>query len=113
MTPDVTPWGKVIGGGLPVGADGGAGDIMDHLSPVGPVYQAGTLAGNPLATAAGRATLEILEGAGNFDSIAGKLTALGEGLAKIAEEAGDAGYSTQVGSLGCLFFSEDAGHDFD
>ena len=113
VTPDITTLGKVIGGGLPVGAYGGAGDIMDHLSPVGPVYQAGTLAGNPLATAAGLATLEILEGAGNFDSIAGKLTALGEGLAKIAEEAGIAVYQTQVGSMACLFFSEDAVHNYD
>ena len=84
---DLTTLGKVIGGGLPVGAYGGPAEIMDHLSPVGPVYQAGTLAGNPLATAAGLATLEVLEQPGVFESIENKMTQLGKGLGEIAREA--------------------------
>ena len=106
VTPDLTTLGKVIGGGLPVGAYGGPADIMDHLSPVGPVYQAGTLSGNPLATAAGLTTLEVLGRPGTFDQIEAALTRLGEGLGAIASEAGVPVYQTQVGSMGCLFFRE-------
>ena len=113
VTPDLTTLGKVIGGGLPVGAYGGPAEIMNHLSPIGTVYQAGTLAGNPLATAAGLATLEVLEASNNFDSIAGKLTALGDGLGKIAEEAGVPVYQTQVGSMACLFFNEEPVRNYE
>lgn len=106
VTPDLTTLGKVIGGGLPVGAYGGPAEIMDHLSPVGPVYQAGTLSGNPLATAAGLATLEILGEPGVFDGIEASMIALGEGLGEIAAEAGIAIYQTQIGSMACMFFQE-------
>ena len=106
VTPDLTTLGKVIGGGLPVGAYGGPAEIMDHLSPVGPVYQAGTLAGNPLATAAGLATLEILEQPGVFESIERALTQLSAGLAAIAQETGIPVFQTQAGSMGCLFFHD-------
>lgn len=106
ITPDLTTLGKVIGGGLPVGAYGGAAAIMDNLSPVGAVYQAGTLSGNPLATAAGLATLDVLAEPGVFDSIEQRLTMLGEGLGAIARESGIPVFQTQVGSMACLFFTE-------
>jgi glutamate-1-semialdehyde 2,1-aminomutase len=106
VTPDLTTLGKVIGGGLPVGAYGGPAALMDQLSPVGAVYQAGTLSGNPLATAAGLATLDALQAPGVFDAIEARLKALGEGLAAIAKEAGIPVYQTQVGSMACLFFNE-------
>ncbi len=106
VTPDLTTLGKVIGGGLPVGAYGGSAEIMDHLSPVGPVYQAGTLSGNPLATAAGLATLDVLERPGTFDQIEAALVRLGEGLGAIANETGVPVYQTQIGSMACLFFRE-------
>lgn len=103
---DLTTLGKVIGGGLPVGAYGGGADIMDHVSPVGPVYQAGTLSGNPLATAAGLATLEVLESPSVFEKVERNLAHLCDGLGAIAEEAGIPVYQTQVGSMACMFFHE-------
>lgn len=106
VTPDLITLGKVIGGGLPVGAYGGSAEIMHHLSPEGPVYQAGTLSGNPLATAAGIATLTELASANVFEQIELAQTRLGEGLATIAKEAGIPIYQTQVGSMGCMFFNE-------
>ena len=109
---DLTTLGKVIGGGLPVGASGGRADIMDRLSPTGPVYQAGTLAGNPLATAAGLATLDVLEQAGVFESTEAGLTRLSRGLAEIAREASIAVYQTQAGSMGCLFFHDGPVRDY-
>jgi glutamate-1-semialdehyde 2,1-aminomutase len=106
ITPDLCTLGKVIGGGLPVGAYGGSAEIMDHLSPVGPVYQAGTLSGNPLATAAGLAALGALSKPGAFGAIEDKLSALGAGLAEIAKGAGIPIYQTQVGTMACMFFHE-------
>jgi len=106
VTPDLSTLGKVIGGGLPVGAYGGPAAIMDQLSPLGPVYQAGTLSGNPLATAAGLATLEALEEQGLIDAIEKKLAKLAEGLGTIAREAGVPVFQTQAGSMGCLFFQK-------
>jgi len=106
VTPDLTTLGKVIGGGLPVGAYGGPAEIMDHLSPVGPVYQAGTLSGNPLATAAGIAALDTLSQPGVVESLEAKLKQLGDGFADIAREAGIPICQTQVGSMACMFFHE-------
>jgi glutamate-1-semialdehyde 2,1-aminomutase len=106
VTPDLTILGKVIGGGLPVGAYGGPAALMDHVSPVGPVYQAGTLSGNPLATAAGLATLEVLGEGGVFEGIERSLTLLGTELGKLAREAGVPVYQTQAGSMACLFFHD-------
>ena len=106
VAPDIVTLGKVIGGGLPVGAYGASAEIMDHVSPVGPVYQAGTLAGNPLATAAGIATLEVLSERGTFKQTVAAMTQLGDGLGEIAREAGIPVYQTQAGSMGCLFFHE-------
>lgn len=106
VQPDLTVLGKVIGGGLPVGAYGGPAEIMDHLSPLGPVYQAGTLSGNPLATAAGLATLETLEAPGVFDAIEAQLTRLCKALGQMAREAGVPVYRTQVGTMACMFFHD-------
>ena len=106
VTPDLTALGKVIGGGLPLAAYGGRADIMEKLSPLGPVYQAGTLSGNPLATAAGLATLEVLEQPGVFDAIEQKAKYLGEGVGAAAKHAGIPVYQTQLGSMACLFFHD-------
>jgi glutamate-1-semialdehyde 2,1-aminomutase len=106
VAPDLTTLGKVIGGGLPVGAYGGRAEIMNLLSPEGPVYQAGTLSGNPLATAAGLATLRALEDEGLFGIMEKKLQMLSEGFESIAREAGIPIYQTQAGSMACLFFHE-------
>ncbi len=112
IAPDLTTLGKVIGGGMPVGAYGGRKDIMDYLAPNGPVYQAGTLSGNPMAMAAGLKTLEILERPGVFQSMEKQMTALCEGLGQIARENGMPVYQTQAGTMACLFFSEQPVHNF-
>lgn len=106
VTPDLTTLGKVIGGGLPVGAYGGSACLMDNVSPVGPVYQAGTLSGNPLATAAGLATLRELAKPGVAKQLESSLTDLSEGLGAIAEEAGIPAFRTQAGSMACTFFHD-------
>ena len=106
VTADLVTLGKVIGGGLPVGAYGGRVEIMNLLSPEGPVYQAGTLSGNPLATAAGLATLEVLEEEGTAALLEKKLQMLSEGLGSIAKETGIPVFQTQAGSMACLFFHE-------
>jgi glutamate-1-semialdehyde 2,1-aminomutase len=106
VTPDITALGKVIGGGLPVGAYGASGALMDQISPVGPIYQAGTLSGNPLATAAGLATLEVLEQPGVFDAIENRLQLLCKELGSMANESGIPVFQTQVGSMACTFFND-------
>ena len=88
ITPDLTCLGKVIGGGLPVGAYGGKKEIMAHISPAGPVYQAGTLSGNPLAVTAGIATLEILKQPGIYDDLDRKSAALADGYCESALQVG-------------------------
>jgi len=100
ITPDLSTFGKVIGGGLPVGAFGGRAEIMDYLAPIGPVYQAGTLSGNPLAMAAGLANLEELEASGAYV----KLEKLGEQLAAGLKDAAKfAGVPVQINSCGSMF----------
>lgn len=106
VSPDITILGKVIGGGLPVGAYGGRAAIMDMLAPLGPVYQAGTLSGNPLATAAGLATLECLERPGVFETIASRMRTLCEGVLDAAHASGIAVHGVQAGAMACLFFHE-------
>lgn len=106
VTPDLTMLGKVIGGGLPVGAYGGPAHIMDNLAPVGQVYQAGTLSGNPLATAAGIATLSALAEPGVFEEIESRLTTLLSGLQGRAEVAGVPVCTAQAGSMGGMFFQQ-------
>ena len=88
ITPDLSCFGKIIGGGLPVGAFGGKKEIMDYLAPEGPVYQAGTLSGNPLAMAAGIATLKELQNPGVYESLREKTKKLAEGLREAARKAG-------------------------
>ena len=106
VTPDMTTLGKIIGGGLPVGAFGGKREIMEKLSPSGGIYQAGTLSGNPLAMSAGIATLNILKQPGFYKALEDKSRAVAEGIAKAAKDAGYPIYSTRVGSMFCAFFSK-------
>jgi len=104
VRPDLTCLGKIIGGGLPVGAYGGRAEIMERLSPAGPVYQAGTLSGNPLAMAAGLATLEALHEPGVYSKLDLVSARLAGGLASAAKNAGVAICVTRVGSMVTLFF---------
>ncbi len=104
VRPDITCLGKIIGGGMPVGAYGASAEIMDRLSPAGPVYQAGTLSGNPLAMSAGLATLEALHEDGVYDQLESTAARLAEGVARAAEKAGVTLCQTRVGSTGCTFF---------
>lgn len=106
VKPDLTTLGKIIGGGLPVGAFGGRKDIMEHLAPLGPVYQAGTLSGNPLAMAAGLATLENLSTHGFHEALTEKTAQLLKGLEEKAEMAGIPFTTSQVGGMFGLFFTD-------
>lgn len=106
VTPDMTTMGKVIGGGLPVGAYGGRAEIMDSVAPVGPVYQAGTLSGNPLAVCAGLEVLRMIEeDPGVYSRLDRRGAQIAEGLRSAAREAGVASTVNQVGSMLTLFFS--------
>jgi glutamate-1-semialdehyde 2,1-aminomutase len=105
ISPDMTVLGKIIGGGLPVGAYGGAKDIMKMIAPSGPVYQAGTLSGNPLAVTAGIETLQRLKGKGVYAQLEERSAALAKGLGRAALKAGIALTQTRVGSMMGAFFS--------
>jgi glutamate-1-semialdehyde 2,1-aminomutase len=105
VTPDLTCLGKIIGGGLPVGAYGGRRDIMRWIAPAGPVYQAGTLSGNPLAVTAGIETLKALRAPGVYKKLDAKAAALADGLGKAAKQAGVPLTQTRVGSMLCGFFT--------
>jgi glutamate-1-semialdehyde 2,1-aminomutase len=105
ITPDLTTIGKVIGGGLPAAAFGGRAEIMQKLAPLGPVYQAGTLSGNPLAMAAGLKAMEILARPGTYERLEELGQRLGDGLAAAAEAAGVRACVNRVGSMLTLFFS--------
>jgi len=109
---DLTTLGKIIGGGLPVAAYGGRADLMNHIAPLGPVYQAGTLAGNPLAMAAGIATLKQLGVEGLYHRIAEQGDRLAEGLRKALADAKLPGQVNNSGSLSTLFFSDQPVRDY-
>jgi glutamate-1-semialdehyde 2,1-aminomutase len=106
IDPDLTCLGKIIGGGLPVGAYGGKRHIMEQVAPEGPVYQAGTLSGNPLAVTAGLATLKVLKRPGTYEELERKSALLARGLAEAAGEAGLVLSFNRVGSMLCTFFTE-------
>jgi len=113
VTGDLTTLGKIIGGGLPVGAFGGRADIMDHLAPTGSVYQAGTLSGNPLAMAAGIATLEeLFAHEENFTKLEQRTAELCRETKKLATAAGIPVWQARVGSKFCLFFTEQPVTDY-
>jgi len=112
--PDLTTLGKIVGGGLPVGAFGGRAEIMDYLAPLGPVYQAGTLSGNPLAMAAGIATLQSLleQRETIYATLEATTAAIVEGIARLAVERGIALTANRVGSMFTCFFTPSAVTDF-
>ncbi len=113
VTPDLTTLGKVIGGGLPVGAYGGRKAIMEQVAPVGPVYQAGTLSGNPLAMASGIATLKRLQEPGTYEHLERMTSRLVQGIGEAAQKHGVPIYSRQVGSMFCAYFNSDPVTDFE
>ncbi len=113
ITPDLTALGKIIGGGLPAAAYGSSSRIMDHVSPAGPVYQAGTLSGNPLAMAAGMTTLRLLRDAPPYDHLEALSERLAEGLQRAATDAGIPHVVQRVGSMLTLFFNPEPVWDYD
>lgn len=106
IVPDMTTLGKIVGGGLPLAAYGGRADIMDHVMPAGKVYQAGTLSGNPLATAAGATTLEILRDDPPYHDLERRAARLGAGLLEAATSSGIPAQMQRVGSMMTLFFND-------
>jgi glutamate-1-semialdehyde 2,1-aminomutase len=112
IDPDITCLGKIIGGGLPVGAYGGKRKFMEQIAPSGPVYQAGTLSGNPLAMAAGRATLKILQRPGVYENLEKKTLRLAEGMKKLAAEAGLPVAVNMIGAMFSVFFTAEEVKDF-
>ncbi|WP_426104287.1 glutamate-1-semialdehyde 2,1-aminomutase [Massilia sp. TSP1-1-2] len=107
ITPDLTALGKVIGGGLPVAAFGGRAELMQHMAPIGAVYQAGTLSGNPVAVAAGMATLKLIQQEGFYEQLTAQTAKLAAGLAAAAAEAGVTFCADSVGGMFGIYFSED------
>jgi glutamate-1-semialdehyde 2,1-aminomutase len=105
ITPDLTTLGKVIGGGMPVGAFGGRRALMEQIAPLGPVYQAGTLSGNPVAVAAGLATLALTEVPGFYDSLAATTRRLTDGLERVGRDAGVPLSAQAVGGMFGLYFA--------
>jgi glutamate-1-semialdehyde 2,1-aminomutase len=114
ITPDMTTLGKIVGGGMPAAAFGGRADIMASLAPDGPVYQAGTLSGNPVAMAAGLATLEQIDTPGFYESLSAKTQSLVDGIASVAKDAG-IGMATECegGMFGLVFTDAESVRSFD
>ena len=106
ITPDLTVLGKVIGGGLPVAAFGGRKDIMKHLAPLGAVYQAGTLSGNPVAVAAGMTTLKLIQEPGFYENLGAQTSRLANGLSDAARQAGVPFCADAVGGMFGIYFTE-------
>jgi glutamate-1-semialdehyde 2,1-aminomutase len=113
ITPDLTTLGKVIGGGLPVGAYGGRRDIMSMVAPAGPMYQAGTLSGNPLAMTAGIKTLELLQKPGTYEYLDRITKKLANGLLQIAQETGHAACGGSISAMFGLFFTAGPVHNYE
>ena len=113
ITPDLTTLGKVIGGGLPVGAYGGRKDIMSMVAPAGSMYQAGTLSGNPLAMTAGIKTLELLQKPGTYEQLDRITKRLADGLVQIAKETGHEVYGGQISAMFGIFFIGEPVHNYD
>lgn len=113
VTPDLTTLGKVIGGGLPVGAYGGRADIMSLVAPAGPMYQAGTLSGNPLAMTAGIKTLELLQKSGTYEQLDRITKKLTEGLLNVAKETGHEVCGGQISGMFGMFFTAGPVHNYD
>jgi len=112
IVPDLTCLGKIIGGGLPVGAYGGRREIMEQVAPVGTVYQAGTLSGNPLAMAAGIATLTELRKPGQYEELERKSQLLGEGMERVLHETGLGLQFVRIGAMFCLYFTPEPVIDY-
>ncbi len=112
-TPDLTTLGKIIGGGLPVGAYGGRRDIMEMVAPAGPMYQAGTLSGNPLAMTAGIKTLELLRKPGTYEQLDRVTKRLAEGLLKVAHETGHPACGGQISGMFGFFFNAEPVHNYE
>lgn len=113
VTPDLTTMGKVIGGGLPVGAYGGRRDIMQMVAPAGPMYQAGTLSGNPLAMTAGIKTLELLKRPGTYEQLDRVTKKLSDGLLQVAQETGHAACGGQISGMFGFFFTAGPVHNYE
>lgn len=113
ITPDLTTMGKVIGGGLPVGAYGGRRDIMQMVAPAGPMYQAGTLSGNPLAMTAGIKTLELLQRPGTYDQLDRITKKLADGLLQVAKETGHEACGGQISGMFGFFFAAGPVHNYE
>ena len=113
ITPDLSTFGKVVGGGMPLGAFGGKREIMEKIAPLGPVYQAGTLSGNPIATAAGLATLKLVQAPGFYEALTAKTQALCDGLVAAAKKHGVAFAAQNIGGMFGLYFAEQCPATYD
>jgi len=106
IKPDLTTLGKVVGGGMPVGAFGGKKEIMEHIAPLGPVYQAGTLSGNPIAMSAGLKTMQLVSQAGFYDELSAKVEHLVNGIMTVAKDAGIPMAENHIGGMFGFFFTD-------